>query len=153
MATPHVAGVAGLIRSANKNLTAVEVREILKSTAVNAGPANEYGYGIVDANAAVLAATGGTQEKATATTIKTNKEIYARGNTVSMTARVLDNDGNALAGAKVIFTITRPNGTSFTTTKTTNATGYATYAMYTYSSTALGTYTVKADRHNVWLHS
>ncbi|MGX8797109.1 S8 family peptidase [Fusibacter sp. JL298sf-3] len=59
MATPHVAGVAGLMRAANPNLTVAEARQILRSTAQPAGASNQYGYGIVDAAAAVQAATGG----------------------------------------------------------------------------------------------
>ncbi len=55
MATPHVVGVVGLIRSVNKDLTSDQVRQILRNTAVNAGSTNEYGYGIVDAYAAVQA--------------------------------------------------------------------------------------------------
>jgi subtilisin family serine protease len=55
MASPHVAGVAALIRGANKNLTPKQIREILKSTATALGPNpnNEYGSGLVNANAAV----------------------------------------------------------------------------------------------------
>lgn len=59
MATPHVAGVAGLMRAANPNLTVAQARQILRDTAVYAGSSNQYGYGIVDANAAVTAAMGG----------------------------------------------------------------------------------------------
>ncbi len=55
MATPHVAGVAALIRAANKRLTPLQVREILKSTATALGPNpnNEFGSGLVNADAAV----------------------------------------------------------------------------------------------------
>jgi len=55
MATPHVAGVAALVRAANKNLTPAQVRDLLKATAFPLGPNtnNEYGSGLVDANAAV----------------------------------------------------------------------------------------------------
>ena len=56
MATPHVAGVAGLIKSANGNLSPEEVKNILKQTAQPAGSSYEYGNGIVDAYAAVNAA-------------------------------------------------------------------------------------------------
>ncbi|SDY28654.1 Subtilase family protein [Evansella caseinilytica] len=56
MATPHVAGVAGLIRSVNPNLSAAQVRTILRNTAQYAGSSTQYGYGIVDAYAAVLSA-------------------------------------------------------------------------------------------------
>ncbi len=62
MAAPHVAGVAALIRSANKNLTPAQVKTILATT-VLAVPAannstNEYGAGIVQADKAVKAAVG-----------------------------------------------------------------------------------------------
>lgn len=58
MATPHVAGVVALIRSANKKLTPAQVRAILKSTAKPLSPndANQYGAGLVQADAAVRAA-------------------------------------------------------------------------------------------------
>lgn len=53
MATPHVAGIVGLMVAANPSITPVEVRQILRSTAENLGPSFEYGYGLVDAEAAV----------------------------------------------------------------------------------------------------
>lgn len=58
MATPHVAGVAALVRAANKNLTPAQVRQILKSTATALVPNdnNEYGSGLVNAEAAVARA-------------------------------------------------------------------------------------------------
>ncbi|CAM5225393.1 S8 family peptidase [Alishewanella longhuensis] len=63
MAAPHVAGVAALIKQAKPNATPDEIETILKNTA-RSFPAScsGCGVGIVDANAAVLAAqgTGGT---------------------------------------------------------------------------------------------
>lgn len=74
MATPHVAGVAALILSANPNLTGQEVRDIIEKTAQKVRPDlysynsdqshsngmwnNEMGYGLVDAYAAVRMAKG-----------------------------------------------------------------------------------------------
>jgi len=61
MATPMVAGVCALILSANPNLSPGEVRTILHDTAVDLGPAGwdeQYGYGNVDALAAVNSAGG-----------------------------------------------------------------------------------------------
>lgn len=56
MATPHVAGVAGLLFAANPNLSAQEVTNILFDTAQDLGTAGRddyYGYGLVDAYAAL----------------------------------------------------------------------------------------------------
>ncbi len=58
MATPHVAGVVALIKATNKALTGSQVKAILKQTATALGPNtnNEYGAGMVNAEAAVNAA-------------------------------------------------------------------------------------------------
>jgi serine protease len=56
MATPHVSGVAALVLAANPSLTPAEVRAILESAAVDLGSPGKdptYGYGLVDAYAAV----------------------------------------------------------------------------------------------------
>jgi len=60
MATPHVAGVAALIKSANKKLTPAQVRQIIKQTAVPLSPNsnNEYGAGMIQADKAVQMAVG-----------------------------------------------------------------------------------------------
>ncbi len=61
MATPHVAGVVGLMLSVNPGLTRTEVQDILQTTSVDLGsPGFDpiYGYGRVDAFEAVLAAGG-----------------------------------------------------------------------------------------------
>jgi serine protease len=59
MASPHVAGVAALIRSANPELTSAEVKEIMRNTAVELdgeNGQNQLGSGLIDAKAAVEAA-------------------------------------------------------------------------------------------------
>jgi serine protease len=59
MATPHVVGVAALVRAANKSLTPAQVRALLKSTATQlSGPndQNQLGAGLVNAEAAVAKA-------------------------------------------------------------------------------------------------
>lgn len=56
MATPHVSGVAALILARNSMFTPDQVRNFLQSTAEDHGPPGwdaDYGWGIVDANAAV----------------------------------------------------------------------------------------------------
>lgn len=61
MASPHVAGVAALVLSANSTLTNVQVRSILQGTAENLGLKMEHqGYGLVRADLAVQAASGST---------------------------------------------------------------------------------------------
>ena len=60
-ATPHVAGVAGLILSVNPNLTVAQVEEILRETATDidsVGYDNFTGFGRVNAFAAVQRAFG-----------------------------------------------------------------------------------------------
>ncbi|MCA9771652.1 MAG: S8 family serine peptidase [Myxococcales bacterium] len=56
--TPTVTGIVGLLVEANPDITPEEVRQLLKDTAVDlgdAGPDNKYGWGFVDAYAAVQA--------------------------------------------------------------------------------------------------
>ncbi len=58
-ACPQIAGVAALIISANPNLTELQVVDILRTTARDMGTVgfdNTYGYGLVDAHAAVMEA-------------------------------------------------------------------------------------------------
>lgn len=59
MASPHVAGVAGLVKSINNNLQPAEVRKILESTADDLGPEGKdayYGNGEINVSRAVQAA-------------------------------------------------------------------------------------------------
>ncbi len=59
MATPHVAGVAALVRAANKSLTPAQVRALLKKTATPLTPndQNQMGAGLINAEAAVKQAS------------------------------------------------------------------------------------------------
>jgi hypothetical protein len=56
--SPIVAGLAGLVWSANMSLTNAQVDQILRNTADNIGDPFLFGAGRVNANAAVLAAGG-----------------------------------------------------------------------------------------------
>lgn len=53
MASPHVAGVAALVWGAKPTLTNVQLRQLLRDTAVNLGTASHYGYGLVQAMNAI----------------------------------------------------------------------------------------------------
>ena len=53
MATPHVAGVAGLLLDHDPGLTPRQVKAILKQTAESLGDRQEFGHGMVDALAAL----------------------------------------------------------------------------------------------------
>lgn len=148
MATPHVAGVAGLIRSVNKNLTSDQVRQILRDTAVNAGPANEYGYGLVDAYAAVQAAGGQIVTPPTSTktftSIATEYNTYYRGETIHATVTVVDENNNALSGAAVALKFRKPNGSTTSYNGTTDGSGEVVFAIPSTYSFAYGTYTITA---------
>jgi len=70
MATPYVSGVVALMLDANPNLTVAQVRDILRTTAQDWGPAGQdidYGWGRLDAHAAVKRA--GTYPGGTAPTV------------------------------------------------------------------------------------
>lgn len=63
MATPHVSGVAALIWSHDTAWTNTQIRNAMSSTAKDLGPAgrdNAYGYGLVQAKAALDSLTGTT---------------------------------------------------------------------------------------------
>ncbi len=62
MASPHVAGVVALMKSVNPSLTPAQVVSVLRNTARDigiAGPDTFYGWGMVDAGAAVEMASAG----------------------------------------------------------------------------------------------
>ncbi|MBL85353.1 MAG: hypothetical protein CMO82_01700 [Winogradskyella sp.] len=63
-ATPQVSAVAALVLSVNPNLTKSEVENILYTTTKSVGDANQFGAGLVNAYAAVLAAGGSVDDQA-----------------------------------------------------------------------------------------
>ncbi|MBU9722421.1 MULTISPECIES: S8 family serine peptidase [Bacillaceae] len=85
------------------------------------------------------------QTQQTVTDVSTNSNYYVRGQNVTVSAEVRDQDGAALSNATVSFTITRPNGSTVTNTGTTNSAGVATWTVSTSGATATGTYQVTAE--------
>jgi serine protease len=70
MAAPHVAGVAALMKSQNTNLTAAQFDALLTSDQLTddlgtAGKDTSFGYGLINARKAVLAAGGASNAPAT----------------------------------------------------------------------------------------
>ncbi len=71
MASPFVAGLASLVWSGNPALSADQVAQIIAGTATDLGPAgrdDEFGWGLINARAAVSAAYAGQAMAASAAT-------------------------------------------------------------------------------------
>lgn len=76
--SPHVAGLAALIFSASPSLTNQEVVNIITSTAKDLGPSGfdeQFGFGRIDAFAALTKATGGVLPSPTPTPVSTSTPI------------------------------------------------------------------------------
>jgi uncharacterized protein YfaS (alpha-2-macroglobulin family) len=68
---------------------------------------------------------------------------FIHGNTVYWRARIVDQSGNPVSGAVVSFSLTRPDGSSWTTkSATTGADGWALSSIGTVNNSPLGTYTI-----------
>ena len=94
-----------------------------RSHAIGAGTSSSVG-GMHPASAAatyaVAPSTGGTLSE----TVATDKTAYLRGETVRMSALV-KNDGVAVAGASVKFSVTLPSGSTTVISATSGSDGYA----------------------------
>ena len=131
MATPHVAGVAALMLSKNAALTPDEIESKLKSTA-RAFPATctSCGTGIVDATAAVDAATG---------TVPSPTMTETESNNTTATANAVATSGTTVNGTMGTttdtdyFTVQLPAGKTLTSTLTLGS-GTADYDLYVYNS-------------------
>ena len=98
MAAPHVAGVVALMLSVNPNLTPEQIRDILHETAKDLGKPgkdDKYGYGLVDAYAAVQRAEETRDGGATPPepvprqlSVSTDKTTYRLGELVNVSYTV-----------------------------------------------------------------
>lgn len=99
MAAPHVAATAALILSVNSNLTPAQVKDILTATAsktaIPSYTQTEHGAGLLDANAALIAASGGTITPPVSTPTPTPNKLACAAN--SDCGCALDIDTNQCA--------------------------------------------------------
>jgi subtilisin len=126
MASPHVAGVAALVLGTGASLTNVQVRDILTSTAQDLGAAGRdplYGYGLVNAVAAV-AAVSTTPAPAVNVILTTDKTSYTSGTdtAATLTTVVTDETGTAISGldSTAFATTVDSSGTSVNFSETAN---------------------------------
>lgn len=134
MATPHVTGTVALILSEKPSATPDDVRNYLQSTARDYGTPGldaSYGYGLLDAGAAVSMAQGGTPPPPPPVT------------TGSISGVVTNTSGAVIRGAK----ITAKTG-SATYSATTSSTG-----SYLLTNLPLGSYSVAASANGYTLQT
>ncbi len=96
MATPHITGVAALVWAANPTYSASQVRNVLQTTAKDLGTAgrdNYYGYGLVNAAAALGAGPVDTQPPTVNITNPANGATVS--GTITIRATATDNIGVA----------------------------------------------------------
>jgi serine protease len=134
MATPHVSGVVALMLSVKPTLTPDQVTSILQSTA-RAFPAtcSQCGSGIVNANAAVDAAIGGTTPPDPPGTIAEVEPNNSRAaSQLISTDNTTVNGTIATTSDNDYYRLTLPAGGTLVATLTPNAT--SDYDLYVYNS-------------------
>ena len=135
MATPHVSAVAALVWSANPSWTNTQIRQALTATAQDLGAAGRdvyYGYGLVQAKAALVYLGGGTPVNNPPSVIITspaNNASFALNTSITFTASASDTEDGNLSAAVVWTEDTTPLGTGASLTK---------------SDLAVGTHVIKA---------
>ena len=130
MATPQVAGVVALVSAVRPDLSTQEVFDTLTSTATDLGSAgrdNTYGYGLVNARAALDAVLGGCTSAPTS-----NFNVATNDRTVTLTSQSSGcslvgfewdlGDGNLASGESISHTYAA-NGTYTVTLTVTDEAG------------------------------
>ena len=145
MATPHVSGVVALMLSVKPTLTPDQVTSILQSTArAFAATCSQCGSGIVNANAAVDAAIGGTPPPPPpppGTNEVEPNNSRATANAVA-TANTTLNGVMGSGSDTDYFSLSLPAGRTLTATLTPNAS--SDYDLFIYNST--GTLIARSER-------
>jgi subtilisin family serine protease len=151
MASPHVAGVAALMKAANPALTNVQIRDYLtQSAAPLSQSASLVGAGLVDASAAVAMATAGSEPPAppppppdttqSMSSVINFSVVAAKNLVVSVT--VTAEDGTPVAGANVSMSVVRTEGGKWELNGLTDSSGKVSL---TIKRAAKGTYTATID--------
>ena len=143
-ATPHVAGVAALVSQVDSDVTPEELRSVLTSTTdeiTGMEPDDTAGYGLVNASAALEAATasdGASPSITNAVAVDTSRDadigdterVAADGDTVRITATVTDanpvvvtTDASPLGGPSSLSLTDEDDDDVYTGTFTVDATG------------------------------
>jgi serine protease len=133
MATPHVSGVIALMLSVKPTLTPDQVTQILQSTA-RAFPAtcSQCGSGIVNANAAVDAAIGGTPPDPPGTIAEVEPNNSRAASQLISTDNTTVNGTMASSSDNDYYRLTLPAGGTLVVTLTPNAS--SDYDLYVYNS-------------------
>ena len=156
MATPHVSAVAALVWSANPAWTNVEIREALNATAIDLGAAGRdsiYGYGLVQAAAALEYLSGGvtpppppppTGALSVSIDSPAPTAVFSNRAKVAIEISVADDNG-AVSGAAVSVVVTGATGVSTSYSGVTGSDGSVSFTFKV--NTGLygkGTYTIDA---------
>jgi subtilisin len=111
MASPHVAGVAALLMNTAGSPSNLEIRSLLASTAQDLGAAGRdslYGFGLVNAAAAVaaLSSSPATPTPAVNLVLTTDKTSYVSGTDThaTLTAVVTNESGEIISGLNAFVT-------------------------------------------------
>lgn len=148
MASPHVAGVAALLINTVESPSNSEIRSLLASTAQDLGATGRdplYGYGLVNAAAAVAAVSSSpaTPSPAVNVVLTTDKISYLSGTDTNakLTAVVTDEYGEAISGLTPVAFAAEIDGNT---------------AMVDFTESAAGTYTgtlslldIDSGAHNI----
>jgi serine protease len=135
MATPHVAGVAALVWSANPAWTNKQLREALTVSAEDLGAAgrdSSYGFGLVRAAAALDYLQGSAVTQALVHSIVMSTTARKSGTVANAAVTMKKSDGYLLAGASVTGCFS--DATSGCSTKTTGSDGKVSFSSGTYKS-------------------
>ncbi len=145
MATPHVSAVAALVWSSNPLATNVQVRNALAVSAADLGTVGRdvyYGYGLVQAKAAITALGGGGGTTGTLHVAALTSAKSAKGKTWTATITVTIHDQNHAPASGVVVTGAWSGGKTGTATCTTGTTGSCSVSASLATTIPSVTYTV-----------